>query len=276
MLDPHLTSVPSLAALSHAYEAQLAQAPALHALTRAGTLVAEPFAREASPYGAHQVAAANLLLVGDAASFVDPLSSYGIKKALASAWLAAVVVNTCLADSAMLRPALELYEARERAMYDGLEQSRTQLARAALDAETASRFWTTRAESELPEKHAPNEIIDVDVLRRDPAIRAALEDLKRRESISLAVGAALEYVQHPAVAGDRIVMEKRLRLPGGDAETLRYIRNVDLVALIELAASASQVPDVYEIYCRRVAPVPLPDFLGALAFLLARRVLRFA
>ena len=32
-----------------------------------------------------------ILLVGDAASAIDPLSSFGVKKALASAWLAAVV-----------------------------------------------------------------------------------------------------------------------------------------------------------------------------------------
>ena len=51
-------------------------------------------------------------LVGDAASFIDPLSSFGIKKALAAAWLAAVVVHTSLTDSSLtgagdraLRPA---------------------------------------------------------------------------------------------------------------------------------------------------------------------------
>ena len=34
------------------------------------------------------------LLAGDAGSFIDPLSSAGVKKALASAWLAAVAVST--------------------------------------------------------------------------------------------------------------------------------------------------------------------------------------
>ena len=45
------------------------------------------------PYGAGWVAArrygaAGWLLLGAAGSFIDPLSSYGVKKALASAWMA--------------------------------------------------------------------------------------------------------------------------------------------------------------------------------------------
>ena len=39
------------------------------------------------------------LLAGDAGSFIDPLSSFGVKKALASAWLGAIVVHTRLAHA---------------------------------------------------------------------------------------------------------------------------------------------------------------------------------
>ena len=41
-------------------------------------------------------AGSRFMLVGDAGSFIDPLSSFGVKKALASAWLGAIVAHTRL------------------------------------------------------------------------------------------------------------------------------------------------------------------------------------
>ena len=79
-------------------------------IVKQGTLVRAPWARDSSPYGFDRAGTDGLLLVGDAASFVDPLSSFGIKKALASAWLAAVVVRVSLGDTSMTAAALELYE----------------------------------------------------------------------------------------------------------------------------------------------------------------------
>jgi len=277
MLDPRLTNIMGTAggahALADAYHAELARAAGLEALTRGAKLVGQPFARDATPYTAYQVAAPNVLLVGDAASFVDPLSSYGVKKALASAWLAAVVARTCLADSAMLRPALAFYEARERAMYDALESQRASLAHAVLADEASSDFWRTRTETDMVD--APNEDVDVERLRHDPDIISALDELKRRSSIAFAMRSELEHIRQPTVREDQVILEERLRVPafpGG----IRYVRNVDLVALAGFALGAGQVPDLYEIYCSQKAPVPLGDFLGALALLVGKGVLEFA
>src|SRR6185436_18312361 len=103
-----------------------------------------PWARDASPYDATRFADDGVLLVGDAASFIDPLSSFGMKKALASAWLAAVVVHTALTTKSMKTPALELYESRERAMYDHLMLRAAGLAREAA-ASQPSDFWHGRS-----------------------------------------------------------------------------------------------------------------------------------
>jgi hypothetical protein len=54
--------------------------------------------------------------------------------------------------------------------------------------------------------------------------------------------------------------------PGG----IRYVRAIDMVALVELAPSTRQVPELYEIYVQRVGSAPLPDFLFALATAVAR------
>jgi hypothetical protein len=43
-----------------------------------------------------------------------------------------------------------------------------------------------------------------------------------------------------------------------------------MVALLEVAPGATQVPDLFDAYARRAAPVPLHDFLMALSSAVAR------
>jgi flavin-dependent dehydrogenase len=275
MVDPRVTDLRAHNALADSYQAELRRVPGLGHLTRGARLVGAPFARDASPYAAHQVAEQGTLLIGDAASFVDPLSSYGIKKALASAWLASVVVNTALCDASMERTAIELHESRERAIYAALERQRAALAQAALAADATSDFWASRVDADVSDGVEPNEEPNVAALRDDPAVRAAFDEIRRRESIELRIGPRLQRVREAAVLENRVVLEPRLRLAGSE-RAIRFVRNVDLVALADSAPDVSQVPDLYEVYCQRHAPVPLPDFLGALAFLIARGFLEFA
>lgn len=275
MIDPGLTKVGAHPDLRDAYASELSRVPGLSSLTRDATLLGEPFARDASAYRSRRVCGPGLLLVGDAASFVDPLSSFGIKKALASAWLAAIVVHTCLIDAAMTDPALALFEGREAAMFDALDRARIELARSALDHGAASTFWAARALPGAGEGPLPNEDIDGALLREDPDVRAAFDELRRRESITFAASATLEWVQQPTVQDNRVVLESRLSLPAYP-RGIRYVRSVDLAKVVHFAPKVTQVPDLYELYCRSVAPVPLADFLGVLSFLVAKRVLVFA
>jgi len=55
---------------------------------------------------------------------------------------------------------------------------------------------------------------------------------------------------------------------------IRYLRGVDLPALVALADRRTQVPDLYEAYAQSHPPVELADFLGALAVLLGKGLLR--
>jgi hypothetical protein len=57
------------------------------------------------------------------------------------------------------------------------------------------------------------------------------------------------------------------------ARPIRFVDNVDLTCLVEIASRHSQVGDLFTGYCRRAAPVPLPEFLKALSVLVASRVL---
>jgi hypothetical protein len=73
----------------------------------------------------------------------------------------------------------------------------------------------------------------------------------------------------PAVSGTEIVLESRIvgpDLPSG----IRFVRDVDVIALVDLAPSHSEVPDLFDAYCRTSGPVALPDFLYALATALAK------
>ena len=73
----------------------------------------------------------------------------------------------------------------------------------------------------------------------------------------------------PCIRGRESVLEPHLvspEQPGG----IRYVRGIDLVALVEVARSVRQVPDLYEAYARKAGPASLHDFLFAVATAVAR------
>jgi hypothetical protein len=64
------------------------------------------------------------------------------------------------------------------------------------------------------------------------------------------------------------VLEPHVIPPEGAA--VRYVRDVDVLALLDLAPAARQVPDLFETYVGRLGRVALPDFLFALATAVAK------
>jgi hypothetical protein len=255
------------------YHEELARLPRLARLVRDATLADQPWARDASPYYAERAAEDETLLVGDAASFVDPLSSFGIKKAMASAWLAAVVARTCLTTEAMAVPARDLYECRERAMHDALVRRLADVARDAAGGH-ATPFWEERAELDAGVSSEP----DIAMLRADAQVLAAFERIRTAATVRLTPAPLLKRVQRPTVRDDRVVLEEQLVASGFDTP-MRYLRNVDLVRVIDLAPHHLHVPDLFDAY-HREAPgqpiAPLPDFLGALSVLVGKRFLELA
>ena len=276
MVDPEVTAVRAADArpnLTTTYRSELGRAERLDALTRAGArrsrFEGAPFARDASSYDATCVTDDGLLLVGDAASFIDPLSSFGVKKALSSAWLASVVVHTALVDNAMRAHALELFEQRERAMITSLRRRFAELSR---DATTsAGDFWRKRSSSDAGDDGDA----DVAALREDPDVLAAFGALRARDAIALRPSSALARVRRPTVRGDRVTLEEHLVVPSF-RDGVRYLRNVDLAQIVALAPAYDQVPELYSAYNRAAAPAPLPDFLGALSVLVGKGILDLA
>jgi flavin-dependent dehydrogenase len=275
MVDPRTTDLGAERALGARYHRELGKTTALGALLEGATRDTAPWGCDASLYHAHTGGAPGVLLVGDAASFIDPLSSYGVKKALASAWLAAVVVHTSLTNASLAGVALDLFSAREAEIHGAsVRQSTTFFAEAA--ARHSHPFWTGRASGDdVAVGTAPRADVDVALLREDAAVVSAFEALRRTRQVRLRRGRQLRIEARPALTTREVVLEDRLVLPTwpADGHGIRFLRDIDLVRLVELAPEHEQVPDLFEAYIRRCPPVSLPDFLGALSVLLAKGAL---
>lgn len=256
MVDPQRSDLARGGSSADVYRAEIAKTRIFSAITADASMIEGPRGFDASPYRASAYAGERWLLVGDAGSFIDPLSSAGVKKALASGWLAAIAVHTAIANPSMRADAFEFFSAREHEIEQHLSrESRRFLAGAATSHHRA--FWDERSEVDEAEP------IDAD------EIRLAFEGLKARESWNPRIGAGISIERRPCVRGHEIVLEPHIvsvEYPRG----IRYVRGVDLIAIVELAPATSQVPDLYESYLRRVGSAPLPDFLFAVATAVAR------
>jgi len=250
MVDPQRSELTHRSS-ADTYRDEIAKTHVFKAITAHASMIEGPRGFDASPYRAGQYAGEEWLLVGDAGSFVDPLSSAGVKKALASAWLAAVAVNTALKAPSMRADAFEFFSAREVEIERHLSrESRRFLAGAA--AAHDRPFWDERSDEEVGE---------VENIER---VRLALHRLRARELWQPRISPLISIRHRPLVRGNQIVLEQQL-VSADYPRGIRYVRGVDVVALVELAPSILQVPDLYESYVRRVGAVPLPDFLYAVA-----------
>lgn len=237
------------------YRAKLAKTRMLRSMLDGSFLEHQPWACDASLYHASTYSGPEFLLIGDAGSAVDPLSSFGVKKAMSSAWLGAVVVNTCLRRPEMASIALDYFNTRERQVYaDHLRQTTAHFREIAV--RQPHPFWTGRSEgSEQAE------------------IASALEDLRRSPEINLRRHGLIGVGRAPQIRGREIVLEEKLVIPGLPSG-LEYLLGVHLPKLVAISEQHTQIPDLFEAYNRVAEPVALPNFLSALSVLLAKRVLR--
>jgi flavin-dependent dehydrogenase len=268
MVDPERTQLTRGVSPDIVYLAELAKLDALRPLLECGSLVAGPWGHDSTLYSARRYAGPSFLLVGDAASFIDPLSSFGVKKALASAWVAAVATHTALIRPAMRDEALAFHERRERAVYFSY---RTQSASFAATAGQSHPFWAARSSSF--EEVGGGADLDAVALAHDPEVARAFDELRRRSKIRLRAGPSHTITSRAMIRGREIVLADHLGLPDLP-DGIRYLRGVDLVELVRLAPHQGDVGELYGTVLRGQPGVGLPDFLAALSWLVARDVLR--
>lgn len=268
MIDPRTTAMDRGGGVGGAYHAELAKAAHAAARLRGAALVSGPTGCDASVYTASRFHGERFLLAGDAGSCLDPLSSFGVKKALASAWLAAIVAHTWLERPAMRDAALAFFDAREREMYASGQRRSREFAAAAAGAHPQA-FWTSRAWWDAGHDERG---VDVERLREDPGVLAAFAAIRAAPALRLRRSSRARIERRPAVAGREIVLQESLVVPGV-ADGVRFLRGVDLPHLVELAPRHADAGAMFDAYNRERAPAGLPDFLGALAALVAWGVL---
>ena len=295
MVDPERSHLSRGVPAADVYRAELEKVMPFRFLIESASLVEGPWGAHASLYTSSQFAGPGFLLVGDAASFIDPLSSFGVKKALASGWLAAITANTILKTPEMRDEALAFYERRERAVEESFRRQAARYAAEATDT-SAHPFWQARQfagskdpaseeggvlgdrvfrPGEFAEGPASEETLALDpsALARDPDVLAAFDDLRRRPAIDLERSDQVRTGPRAAIRNDLIVMEEHLFLPAW-AGGVRYLRNIDLLLLMRLATEHRDAGALYEAMFRAQPGVSLPDFLGALSTLIARGALQ--
>lgn len=133
-----------------------------------------------------------LVLIGDAACFVDPLLSQGVHLATYSALLAARSINSCLAGSVDERRAFEEFELRYRREYGLFYDYLTSLYD--MNSDQESFFWAAR--STLKTEERGNEAfirLLAGEASADPGISVAEDFFDARQG----TGAALEQIMNP-------------------------------------------------------------------------------
>ena len=238
----------------------------LSGAVRTGTV----WACDASVYDCVKAYEGESFLVGDAASFVEALSSGGVKKALSSAWTASVVVNTCLASPSMRGAASEFHDRRERQVFREYARWSTEFFREAARV-YGDPFWTSRADfgnSVAADRVGPS---DFD-LEHDANVRIKFEQLRDASNICLVPGPHLTFGHAPVIEDREVVLREGVVIAGFEVP-LRFVAGVNLPELIRLATECRDLPSLAEVYERRVAAVDPRELLIGLSFLITRGVL---
>ncbi|MFM8534663.1 MAG: NAD(P)/FAD-dependent oxidoreductase, partial [Acidimicrobiia bacterium] len=214
MVDPQRSGLVRNRSAMHVYRAEIGKTRAFSRLVDGAEMVNGPWGWDASQYDAREYGGENWLLVGDAASFVDPLSSAGVKKALASAWLAAITAHTCLVTPSMRDHALRFYGDREREIAGHYARESTRfLAEAA--AEHQRGFWEGRSEDLT------------DVSTDQDAVSRAFERLKAGDRLVARPGPGARIEPRPCVVGHAIVLEPHVTQGAGDSG-VRHVHGVQV------------------------------------------------
>ena len=268
MVDPRTSAVVEHQQARAVYLGEIARTRRFRALTSGGARLDEgPRGWDASMYRSSRYVDGTTLLVGDAGSFVDPLSSAGVRKALVSAWVAAIAVHTALVRPERREMALAFFGAREADLYARL---RTLTAGHLADAARGhdDPFWMERSEKgDSPLFSGDREKKGLSPVSE--AIGAAYDDLRARPSLSLQLVPAVRIEPRPVIEGCEVVAQPHL-VAGGDDAPVRFLHDVEIPVLVEIAIAGSDAGAMFDEYCRRRGPVALPQFLTALSTLVAR------
>jgi flavin-dependent dehydrogenase len=197
---------------------------------------------DATPYESSRFCGADFLLVGDAASFLDPLSAHGVHKAMDGALLAAVAAHTILERPERARDAAEFYNHRESSIYRITAERLRALYRQETRFE-ARPFWRKRTGG-------------LAVAAQRAAPKAALA-----KNAALTGSRSVAVVEAPVVEGDFIERREVLVAQGRE----RPVRFLGSVCLPDLFRDVVSTGNALEAAGR--SPAGVERALGAVDWL---------
>ena len=263
MVDPRHAPLGN-EALEGRLVSELGRVPLLRAmLEQAEPVEGSVWACPASLYASRRHAEDGVLLAGDAGSFIDPLSSYGVKKALISGRLAGIVAATCLDDPGMAESAFAFFDAHERGVAADYRGRAADFFESAADA-YGSPFWIDRLAAAVSAADEGSGSIPGELRVTPDAVQVAHEALRAASRLAVRRGATTRVVARPALRDRRLVMDDHLASES-HPEPVRYFRSVDLRVLVRLAPDVDGVPELWEAYNREEHPVDLQELVTALA-----------
>lgn len=253
MVDPTTTALARGDGARGVYLSEVSKTERFAEIFRGATLVAGPAGWDASMYIADRLSGPDWLLAGDAGSFVDPLSSAGVRKAMVSGWQSAVVLNTVLGAPGLRDEAFRAFESRERTTYARfLALTRHFLAQGGA---VEQPFWQDRSSEGAPDDRE--------------AVLSAFTRIREASELRLAVAPDVRVESRGSWRERELVLEPQLVTPS-TPDGVRYVGSVDLVPLVALAPHHEQVGDLFAAYEATAGPTDLRDFLTALSTAVAR------
>ena len=200
-----------------------------------------PRAFDASLYTAQAFAGERFLLVGDAGLFIDPMSSEGVHKAMASAITGAVVVNTVLQRPALRHHAIGFYEESQQHTYDSHYRQAVQYyqeERRWVD----HAFWHRRATIQIARPSQVN--------LTAPDARSSLSHPQSVSSLCLAPGVSI--AQRAVIEGRYIELREVVCSPH-HPRGLRFLQGVSVPTLLRLVQTYGTIADVIATYVNSTA-----------------------
>jgi flavin-dependent dehydrogenase len=198
-------------------------------------LLAPVQAIDATPYLAEQCVTRDSIQVGDAGLALDPLSSSGVQRAVQSALLGSVVVNTLLERPRSAGMAQRFYR-EHLAESSGRHRAWARGHYAQVAGTAATRFWRERAQGPAASAVTPPE--------EAPSLPA---------STPLDLAPGLEIVELPCVVDRFIEARPAVRHPGL-ASPVAFLGDVELAPLLRCVRRGMTPPELVRAWMPRVAP----------------------
>jgi flavin-dependent dehydrogenase len=220
------------------------------------SVVIPPRAFDATWHTATHFASERFLLVGDAGVFIDPLSSEGVHKAMASAITGVAIANTILQRPATTAHARQFYDESQRSTYEAHYQQSVIYYREEARWPDAP-FWQRRAQTQFRVPSAESRVPSPQPL--PPGERFVSH---------LRIAAEVTIEQRPVIEGPFVELRDVVVTPL-HPRGLRFLDNICLPPLLKIVAQHSALSRIIPSYLnspegRNCAPEAIRQLLSRL------------